>query len=148
MKHKIILSFVLASFFLMSFSFKKMANPFIGKWQLVSKIEMKFENDKLQERFEKYYKPSKKIYDFSSDDKVVIYEDYGKSKEKKSYWVEGNLVYIGKEKTENTKFNYTFNPDQTVTLKRIKTKVKNNITYVEDEEIVLTRLIEKESSKK
>lgn len=147
MKQKITWSFALIALILMSFSLKKMANPFIGKWQLVSKIEVKYENDQLQERFEKNYKPAKKVYEFSTSNKLTIIEDYGKSKEKKSYWVEGNVVYIGKEKTENTKFNYTFNPDQTVTLKRTKTKVKNNITYVENEELVLSRIIEKEPIK-
>lgn len=147
MKQKIIWSFALIALILMSFSLRKMVNPFIGKWQLVSKIEVKYEDEKLQERFEKYYKPEKKVYEFSPSDKLVILENNGKTKEKKSYWVEGNVVYIGKEKTENTKFNYTFNPDQTVTLKRTKTKVKNNITYVENEELVLSRLIEKTSNK-
>lgn len=147
MKQKITLSFALMALILMSFSLKKMANPFIGKWQMVSKMEVKYENDKLQERFEKYYKPGKKMFEFSPSDKLMILEDKGKTKEKKSYWVEGNVVYIGKEKTENTKYNYTFNPDQTVTLKRTKTKVKNNITYVENEELVLSRVIEKETVK-
>lgn len=147
MKQKITWSIALIALILMSFSLKKMANPFIGKWQLVSKIEVKYEDDKLQERFEKYYKPEKKVYEFSTSDKLMILEDKGKTKEKKSYWVVGNVVYIGKEKTENTKFNYTFNPDQTVTLKRTKTKVKNSITYVENEELVLSRLIEKTSNK-
>ena len=147
MKQKTAWSFAIIALVLMSFSLKKMANPFLGKWQLVSKIEIKYENNNLQERFEKYYKPSKKVYNFLAADKLVVSEDYGKSKEKKSYWVEGNAVYIGKEKSEKTKYTYTFNPNQTVTLKRVKTKTKNNITYVENEEIVLSRLIENEPIK-
>jgi hypothetical protein len=118
-----------------SFNFKMMANPFLGKWQLKSKIVQKLENGKLQEGFEKNYKPNKKIYEFMVEDKLTVIEDDGKTKEKKKYVVEGNLIYIGKEKTEKNQYIFTFNKDNTVTLNQKRIKTKEGITF-EDIEIL------------
>ena len=118
-----------------SFNFKMMANPFLGKWQLKSKIVQKFENGKLQEGSEKNYKPNKKIYEFMVEDKLTVIDDNGKTKEKKKYYIEGSLIYIGKEKTEKNQYTYTFNKDNTVTLNQKRIKTKEGITY-EDIEIL------------
>ncbi len=118
-----------------SLNFKMMANPFLGKWQLKSKIVQKLENGKLQEGFEKNYKPNKKIYEFMEEDKLTVIEDDGKTKEKKKYVVEGNLIYIGKEKTEKNQYIFTFNKDNTVTLNQKRIKTKEGITF-EDIEIL------------
>jgi hypothetical protein len=112
-----------------------MANPFLGKWQLKSKIVQKLENGKLQEGFEKNYKPNKKIYEFMGEDKLIVIEDDGKTKEKKKYVVEGNSIYIGKEKTEKNQYIFTFNKDNTVTLDQKRIKTKEGITF-EDIEIL------------
>jgi hypothetical protein len=118
-----------------SLNFKMMANPFLGKWQLKSKIVQKLENGKLQEGFEKNYKPNKKIYEFMGEDKLIVIEDDGKTKEKKKYVVEGNSIYIGKEKTEKNQYIFTFNKDNTVTLDQKRIKTKEGITF-EDIEIL------------
>lgn len=118
-----------------SLNFKMMANSFLGKWQLKSKIVQKLENGKLQEGFEKNYKPNKKIFEFMEEDKLTIIEDDGKTKEKKKYVVEGNLIYIGKEKTEKNQYIFTFNKDNTVTLNQKRIKTKEGITF-EDIEIL------------
>ncbi len=118
-----------------SFNFKMMANPFLGKWQLKSKIVQKLENGKLQEGFEKNYKPNKKIYEFMAEDKLTVIEDNGKTKEKKKYYIEGSSIYIGKEKTVKNMYSYTFNKDNTVTLNQNRVKTKEGITS-EDIEIL------------
>ena len=120
---------------LTSLHFRMMANPFLGKWELKSKIVQKFENSKLQEGFEKNYKPNKKVYEFMLEDKLVINEDNGKTKEKKKYFIEGSSVYIGKEKSEKNKYNYTFNKDNTLKLEQKRLKTKEGINF-EDIEIL------------
>ena len=118
-----------------SLQFRMMANPFLGKWQLNSKIVQKLENGKLQEGSEKNYKPKKKIYEFMADDKLIVIESNEKKKEKKRYFVEGNSIYVGKEKTEKNQYTYTFNKDNTVTLNQKRVKTKEGITS-EDIEIL------------
>lgn len=122
---------------LATMSFKKMANPLIGKWQILKKIEQKIQDGNVMERFEKNYKPGKKTYEFTSDNKLLITDN--KDKEKKKYVVEGSSLYIGKEKTANNMYTI-ISKGNTVVLSRTKTKTKEGKTTLETDELTLEKI--------
>ncbi len=140
-KYTAILSVLMVSTLLITSSFKKMANPLLGKWELKSKTEQKIQDGNVMETSQKNYKSGKKTYEFMVEDKLVIAEDYGKTKEKKKYFIEGSNVYIGKEKTPNNMYTITLKGNATVLFKT-KTKTKEGKTTVETDELILQRIVQ------
>lgn len=121
-------------------SFRKMTpHPLVGKWRLVTKTEQKVENGTVVESHYKAYKPGKKTYEFMADNKLTIIENAGKQKEKKRYILEGNDLYVGKEKTPDNKYSLTFS-DNKVTMLRSRTKAREGKTTVETDELLLERI--------
>lgn len=124
----------------LTMSLKRMANPIFGKWQLNTKIEQKIQNGTVLETREKNYKPGKKSYEFLTEGKLVISDDYGKSKEKKKYHIDGMNIYIGKSKTPDNFYTCSYAENNKLVLFRTKTKTKEGKTTVETDELRLERL--------
>ena len=140
-KHIIFGSIVMILIALTTLSFKRMILPIQGKWQVKAKIEQKIQNGVVLETNEKNYKEGKKTFEFAADNKLMIVDDYGKSKEKKKYVIEGNKIYIGKEMHADNLYTCTFSDNnKKVTLFRTKTKTKEGKTTVETDELRLERM--------
>lgn len=138
-KYTAVLSVLTILTLLMTTSFKKMANPLFGKWELKTKTEQKIQNGNVLETSQKNYKPGKKTYEFMAEDKLLITDDYGKAKEKKKYIVEGSSLYIGKDKTPDNLYTITLKGNS-VTLFKTKTKTKEGKTTVETDELILEKI--------
>ena len=138
MKNLFILLFI--SFGLHTFAQTKptLDQRLIGKWKVISKIEIDKKDGVITETERELYKAGEKTYEFTKKNTVIINQGFGKHKEELPATSDGAKLFIGKSSKNKIPYLVTIEQGKARLLKT-ETKTKKGKTIVETEEVTLQR---------